>query len=178
MLDRRDSVSEIDQLLDRLESYAESSPWYLPNKIVIKDDEFFKITQRIREMLPQELAEAKRVLERRDLILKNAQEEHKRIIETAEKRLEDMTQEHHISVEAQHWAERHVDKARQEAKSVKREALQYTVDLLADMEKQFNTTLTTLQKGRAYLEEEINDELAQAAAAVEPDTPQNPPSTG
>jgi cell division septum initiation protein DivIVA len=164
-LELRDSVSEIDKLLDELESYAEKSPWYLPNKIVIKDEDFFRITQRIRELMPAELADSRKVLEKRDLILKNAQEEHRRIIETAEKRLEDMTREDQVVVAAQSFAERLVEKARLEAAGVKREALQYTAELLADMEKQFGTTLVTLQKGRAYLEQEINSEMAQNEAA-------------
>ena len=166
-LELRDAVSEIDRLLDELESFAEKSPWYLPNKIVIKDEEFFKITQRIRELMPAELAEARKVLEKRDLIMKNAQEEHKRIIETAEKRLEDMTREDQVVVAAQSFAERLLDKAKLEAHGVKREALVYTAELLADMEKQFQATLVTLEKGRIYLEQEINASIAANQGAAE-----------
>jgi cell division septum initiation protein DivIVA len=166
-------VSEIDRLLDELESYAEKSPWYLPGKIVIKDEEFFKITQRIRELMPAELADARKVIEKRDLIMKNAQEEHKRIIETAEKRLEDMTREDQVAVAAQSYAQRLVDKARLEAHGVKREALQYTAELLADMEKQFQATLVTLEKGRMYLEQEI-----KSSAVGENDGPPEPADAG
>jgi hypothetical protein len=164
-LELRDAVSEIDRLLDELESYAEKSPWYLPGKIVIKDEEFFKITQRIRELMPAELAESRKVLEKRDLIMKNAQEEHKRIIDTAGKRLEDMTRQDQVVIAAQSYAERLVEKARLEAHGVKRDALTYTAELLADMEKQFQATLVTLEKGRIYLEQEIN---ASVVSAEEP----------
>lgn len=170
MLDPSSTASSIERLLDDLESYAEKSPWWAANKIVIPDNHFFEIVQKIRELMPQEVAEARKLLEKRDLILKNAQEEHKRIMETAERRLEEMTREHEVAVAAQHWAERHVGKAQLEAQSVKREALQYTAELLADMEKQFGETLVTLQRGRAFLEQEIQagvatDEMAGAEAA-------------
>jgi hypothetical protein len=164
MLESNSTVSSIERLLDELESYAEKSPWYMQHKIVIPDEQFFQIMQQIRELMPQEVSEAKKLLEKRDLILKNAQEEHKRIMETAEKRLEDMTREHEVAIAAQHWAERHVGKARLEAQAVKRDALQYTAELMADMEKQFMQTLTTLQKGRAYLEAEINNDVASNEA--------------
>jgi vacuolar-type H+-ATPase subunit H len=167
MLEASSAVSSIEQLLDELESFAEKSPWYMQHKIVIPDERFFEIMQRVRELMPQEVSEAKKLLEKRDLILKNAQEEHKRIMETAEKRLEDMTREHEVALAAQHWAERHVGQARLEAQAVKREALQYTAELLADMEKQFGQTLATLQKGRAYLEAEISNDVSANDAEIE-----------
>jgi hypothetical protein len=165
MLETNSTVSNIERLLDELESFAEKSPWFMQHKIVIPDDRFFEIMQQVRELMPQEVSEAKKLLEKRDLILKNAQEEHKRIMETAEKRLEEMTSQHEVAVAAQHWAERHVGKARLEAQAVKRDALQYTIELMSDMEKQFTQTLATLQKGRAYLEAEINSAVAENEAA-------------
>lgn len=167
MLERKDPVSEIEKLLDELESFAEKSPWYLPNKIAIRDEDFFRITQRIRELLPTELAEAKSTLEKRDLILKNAQEEHKRIIDAAEKRLDDLTSEDQVVVAARQNAERMIEKAKLEAESVKRDALLYTADLLADMEKQFNQTIIAVQKGRQFLESELNQQVSQNLAAVD-----------
>jgi hypothetical protein len=167
MLERKDPVSEIEKLLDELESFAEKSPWYLPNKIAIRDEDFFRITQRVRELLPTELAEAKSTLEKRDLILKNAQEEHKRIIDAAEKRLDDLTSEDQVVVAARQHAERMIEKAKLEAESVKRDALLYTADLLADMEKQFNQTIIAVQKGRQFLESELNQQVSQNLAAVE-----------
>jgi hypothetical protein len=161
MLETNSTVSNIERLLDELESFAEKSPWYMQHKIVIPDEQFFQIMQQIRELMPQEVSEAKKLLEKRDLILKNAQEEHKRIMETAEKRLEDMTRQDQVALAAQAFAERLVEKARLEAQAVKRDALQYTAELLADMEKQFGQTLVTLQKGRAYLEAEINNEVTE-----------------
>jgi cell division septum initiation protein DivIVA len=167
MLERKDPVSEIEKLLDELESFAEKSPWYLPNKIAIRDEDFFRITQRVRELLPTELAEAKSTLEKRDLILKNAQEEHKRIIDAAEKRLDDLTSEDQVVVAARQHAERMIEKAKLEAESVKRDALLYTADLLTDMEKQFNQTIIAVQKGRQFLESELNQQVSQNLAAVE-----------
>lgn len=167
----KDPISEIDQLIDELESFAEKSPWYIPNKIVIRDEDFFRITQRIRELLPAELAEARSMLNKRDLILKNAQEEHRRILSSAERRLEDLTSEEQVVVVAQQQAEALIQAARQEAEALKRDALLYTTELLEDMERQFGQTISSIQKGRQFLEAEISQQVEENLADSEPAGP-------
>lgn len=162
----KDPISEIDQLIDELESFAEKSPWYIPNKIVIRDEDFFRITQRIRELLPAELAEARSMLSKRDLILKNAQEEHRRILDSAERRLEDLTSEERVVVVAQQQAEAILQAARREAEALKRDALVYTTELLEDMERQFNQTIASIQKGREFLESEIGQQIEENLASA------------
>jgi len=162
----KDPISEIEQLLEELESYADKSPWYLPNKTVVKDEDFFRIIQRIRELLPAELAEAKTMLSKRDLILKNAQEEHRRILDSAERRLEDLTSEEHVVLAAQQEAELILEGALREAESLKRDALLYTTELLEDMEQQFMQTVSSIQKGREFLEGEISEQVEQNLADV------------
>jgi cell division septum initiation protein DivIVA len=163
MPEPRDTVSEVERLLDELESYAEKSPWYLPNKVAIRDEDFFRITQRIRELLPTELTEARAMLEKRDMILRNAQEEHKRIIESAEKRLEDLIAEDRVVVAARQEAERIVQRGRVDADGLKREALEYTAGMLADLEKQFGQTIVQIKNGRELLGRQIGETAAPAA---------------
>jgi hypothetical protein len=160
----RDPISEVERLLEELETFAEKSPWYMPNKVVIKDDDFFRITHRIRELLPSELAEARQLLEKREAILKNAQEEHRRILESAERRMEEMVSQEQVVVAAQREAERVIDRAKVEGETVKRDALLYTSELLEDMEKQFQQTLQTVAKGKQFIE----SELSKGAAASIP----------
>lgn len=162
----KDPLNEIELLLDELESFAEKTPWYLGNRIAISDEDFFRITRNIRELLPQELGEARKILEKQDLILKNAKEEHKRIIETAERRLEDLTNEEQVVIIARQQAEHIREKARMEGEGLKRDALLYTTELLEDMERQFIETVETLQKGRAILESEIGKAVQENMDAV------------
>lgn len=161
-----DPISEVERLLEELESYAEKSPWYMPNKVVIRDEDFFRITHRIRELLPSELAEARQLLEKREAILKNAQEEHKRILESAERRMEDMLSQEQIVIAARQEAERLIAKARGEGENMKRDALMYTADLLEDMEKQFQQTLQTVVKGKQFIEAELGQGRSPAPAAA------------
>jgi hypothetical protein len=103
----KDPLTEVERLIDELEAFAEKpSPFWKPNHILVRDEDFFRITQRLREALPGELVEARSTLEKRDLILRNAQEEHKRILDTAERRLEDLISDEQVVIAAQREAER------------------------------------------------------------------------
>jgi len=170
MPEQRDSVTEIERLIDELESFAEKSPWYLPNKVAIRDEDFFRITQRVRELMPTELSEARQMLDQRDAILRNAQEEHRRIIESAEKRLEDLTSQERVVIASRQEAERIIAKARQDAEQLQQDALKYTADLLADMEQEFTQTLAQIRKGREFLSQQLGQAVApvEASAAAVP----------
>jgi hypothetical protein len=155
----KDPINEVERLIDELESFADQpARWHWigsQGMIHIKDEDFFRITTRLREALPQELIDARQTLEKRDLIIGNAQAEHKRILETAERRLEDLISEDQVVIAAQREAERIIERAHAEGNDIKRDALAYTAELLEDMEKQFGQTLTTVQKGRRYIESEL-----------------------
>jgi hypothetical protein len=172
----RDPVSEIERLLDELEAFAEKSPWYLPNKIAIRDEDFFRITQRVRELLPSELSEARRMIEQRDTIMRNAQDEHKRIIESAEKRLEDLTSEEKVVITARMHAEKILDEASQQAAALRQDALKYTASLLASLEQDFNKTLVEIQRGREFLAKEIGQDGHEQAGAADAGA-ESPPAT-
>lgn len=172
MAEHKDPVNEIERLIDELESFAEKSPWYLPSKIVIRDEDFFRITQRIRELLPSELAEASKLLSKRDLILKNAQDEHRRILESAEERLRSLTSEEQIVVAAREEAEKIMKNALAKSEELKREALVYTAELLTDMEQQFQQTMASIRKGREFLEEEITEQVETNLSGVPADGPE------
>jgi valyl-tRNA synthetase len=168
MVEGTDPQKQIEELIDELESYAEKSPWYLPNKIVIPDEEFFRLTQTIREILPTELSEAKSMLAKRDLILKNAQEEHRRIMESAERRLEDLTSEEQVVVVARQQSERIVEQANLEAETIRRDALSYTAELLAEFEKRVRVVLGEIEKGKVFAQQQLADRMDSDLDADEP----------
>lgn len=168
MAEGTDAQKQIEELIDELESYAERSPWYLPNKIVIPDEEFFRLTQTIREILPTELSEAKSMLAKRDLILKNAQEEHRRIMESAERRLEDLTSEEQVVVVARQHAERIIEQANLEAETIQRDALSYTAELLGEFENRVRTVLGEIEKGRAFAQQQLADRMDAEEIDEEP----------
>jgi len=151
MVDDIERIRSIEQLLDELEGYAQKTPFFFPHRIVIPDQEFFRICMALREALPVVLKEAQQVIKERDSFVENAKREHRRILETAQQRMQELVSEDVIVREAQHEAERILSAAREEAEETKREALMYTDDLLEKLADSFSSTLETVSNGRKMI---------------------------
>ena len=151
MVNDLERVRGIEKLLDELESYAQKTPFFFPHRIVIPDQEFFRICMNLRESLPGVLKEAQRIVNERDSFIENAKREHRKILETAEKRMREMVSEDVIVREAQHESEQIIQAAREEAEDTKREALMYTQELLEQLGESFSNTLQTVTNGRKLI---------------------------
>jgi hypothetical protein len=68
---------------------------------------------------------------------------------------------------ARERAEQIVQEARGSAESIKRDALSYTVELLQDMEEQFEKTLLTVKNGRKFVEAEISKQVDENLSSVQ-----------
>jgi len=151
MVDDIERIRTIEKLLDELESYAQKTPFFFPHRIVIPDQEFFRICMALRDGLPGVLKEAQHVVKERDSFIENAKREHRKILETAEQRMRELVSEDVIVREAQHEAERILAAAREEGEETKREALIYTDELLEKLSESFGNTLQTVNNGRRMI---------------------------
>jgi cell division septum initiation protein DivIVA len=168
MVDEKDRLNAVERLLDELEGYAQKSTFFLPHKILIPDQEFFRICMELREAIPTVLKEAQEIVRQRDTYLDNAKREHRRILETAETRVRDIVSEEAIVREAQFEADRLLDAAREDAADLKREALMYTDDLLQKLHENFNGTLETIGNGRKLIRHFLESGSGEAAEEGEP----------
>lgn len=168
MVDEKDRLNAVERLLDELEGYAQKSTFFLPHKILIPDQEFFRICMELREAIPTVLKEAQEIVRQRDTYLDNAKREHRRILETAETRVRDIVSEEAIVREAQFEADRIIDSAREDAADLKREALMYTDDLLQKLHENFNGTLETIGNGRKLIRHFLESGSGEAAEEGEP----------
>jgi hypothetical protein len=160
MATTRDPLGMVERLIDELQAYSDASPggvagWFTQGKVVVPDEEFFRILHDIRENLPSELSEARQMLEKRDLIIRNAQEEHRRIMESAERRLEEMVSREQVVVAAEAEAQRIIGESKRRAEQIGRDALKYSDEQLAGLEAQFNQALQTVKKGRDFIAAEL-----------------------
>ena len=48
MTDERERLDTIERLLEELEGFAQKSSFWLPHKIIIPDQEFFRICMELR----------------------------------------------------------------------------------------------------------------------------------
>jgi vacuolar-type H+-ATPase subunit H len=144
--------------MDELEGFAQKSSFLLPHKILIPDQEFFRICMELRETIPAVLKEAQEIVGERDNIIENAKREHRRILQTAEDRMRDMVSDEAVVREAQYEAERVVSNARTQAEELKRESLIYTDENLAKLSDSFAQVLESVNNGRKLIKRLIEDE--------------------
>jgi len=163
MVDERERLETIGRLLDELEGFAQKSSFLLPHKILIPDQEFFRICMELREAIPAVLKEAQEIVGERDNIIENAKREHRRILQTAEDRLREMISEESIVREAQYEAERLLGNAREQADDMKRESLIYTDENLSKISDAFSQVLETVTNGRKLIKRLIEGEQSDKA---------------
>jgi cell division septum initiation protein DivIVA len=158
MVDERERLETIGRLMDELEGFAHKSSFLLPHKILIPDQEFFRICMELRETIPAVLKEAQAIVSERDNIIENAKREHRRILQTAEDRMRDMVSDEAVVREAQYEAERLVSNAQTQADELRRESLIYTDENLAKLSDSFSQVLESVNNGRKLIKRLIEDE--------------------
>jgi len=104
------------ELLDMLEAHvAEGRRVVFSNRIMVDEGEFMAIIDQLRDSIPAEIQQARRVLQDRQQIILEAQEEAKRIIATAKERQEYLVSQHGITAEARYRGEDAIREARERA---------------------------------------------------------------
>lgn len=140
----------LDDLLNLLE---ESKELPLVNKTIVEKSQVVDIVDEIRANLPQETRQAKAIVSDRTKILNTAREEAETIISVAEKRRNDMLNENAIIVQARDEAERIVQEATEQARSVRHAANKYVDDLMARTEEALAANLADFQNKRRTVTE-------------------------
>ena len=137
---------DIQHLLDRLETLLSDSRRF-GGKLIVDAQRSWDLIDQMRISIPEEVRQAQRVNQERDRIIAQAKEEAGRIIELARLEAEKLTQEHSIARQAEELAGTIEARARREADGVQREADEYVMEVLAQLETDLARTLTVVRNG-------------------------------
>ena len=151
---------DIQHLLDRLETLLGDSR-RIGGKLIVDAQRSWDLIDQMRISIPEEVKHAQRVNQERDRIIAQAKEEAGRIIELARQEAARLTEEHSIARQAQELSATIEARARREAGFVQREADQYVVEVLGQLEADLARTLTVVRNGIERLQ--IERELQNAA---------------
>lgn len=134
-------------LLDEVEQFIENSR-RLPftEKVIIDADQLLDYLDQIREALPSEVEEAKRIYRDRERIMKEAREEAEQLLEETRARMARMVENHEVSRQAQGMAEEVVAQARQLAKEIRQGANEYADEVLKKIEEVLEQAAANLEK--------------------------------
>jgi len=148
-------IIEILALVDQLEKLVNGG-WRVPfsAKTVIDENAFFEIVDEMRVSIPQEIKQAKELLQEREKVLAAATEESERIVEGAREDAARLVDEHEIMAAARADAEGIKAQARREMEEVRAGADEYAVGVLGELESQLASLLQTTANGLAKLKKE------------------------
>jgi F0F1-type ATP synthase membrane subunit b/b' len=130
---------------------AKSMP--LSANALVGRDELVQVLEEALRQLPDELRHARWMLRERDDFLSKTQREAEEILEASRVQAEGMVQRGEIVRQAQHAAQRVLDRAHDESRRLRREAEEYCDRKLANFEDLLERTAKTVHSGRRKLQE-------------------------
>jgi len=157
---------DIQHLVDRLEELIdEGRHVWLTKMTMIDEERALEIIDQMRISIPEEIEKANRVLNQRDRILAQANEEAARIIDLAREKAETLIQRDAITQAAQNRAANIIEQARQEAEQMRADADNYVLEVLREFETHLVKTLSIVRNG---INKIVQDREAARARAAEP----------
>jgi F0F1-type ATP synthase membrane subunit b/b' len=141
---------DILHLVDRLEDLFNDSrpilPW-ITHSVLVDEDRMLDLIDQMRVSIPEEVKKAQQILVQRDRILAQAQEESNRILSLAREKSEQLAERDVITQAAQARADQIVAQARAESETTRRDADEYVLETLTNMEIELDRLLTQVRNG-------------------------------
>lgn len=140
-------MSKFDQIISEMEELIEgSSPFPLSStKIVVIKDEIEELISELRLKTPDEIKRYQKLLEQKDTILNDANAQARSIIEAAQIHTNELVNEHEIMQRAYAEGQMYIDQAKMEAENILNKAVEdantirfnaikYTDDMLSKLQ--------------------------------------------
>lgn len=108
----------------------------MSSKTMLDEDEFLDIVDQMRIAIPEEIRQSKKIVQDRDRVIAQAQEEATRILELAKEDAARLVNEHALSRSAQDHAQNIEKQARDTALATRLGADAYAAQTLADLQAQ------------------------------------------
>lgn len=161
---------DILQLIDRLEElFNEARAVPFTHNVVVDEDRMLEVIDQMRIVIPEEVKKANQVLSQRERFLAQAQEEADRTIALARDRAEQFAAKDNIVVEATRRAEQILAQARADAEATRRDADDYVVDTLVQLQDTMEKILNQVRNGVITVQQ---DQLRKASVASSPPMPE------
>jgi len=142
-------VADIMQLVDRMEEIVTSGMRVpLSNRIMVEEEEFLSIIDQLRLSVPQEIKQARRVVQERQQILGTAQDEAAKILSVAKERAEYLMNEQGLINEAKSRSEEILRQAKDGSKRSMGEVDVYALQILTQLEQALQQNLQQIQQAK------------------------------
>ena len=140
-------MSRIEEIINELEEYFDNCKYQpLSNtKIIVNKDEVEEMLEELKASTPDEIKRYQKMISNKDAILQDARDKSEQMLAETRERVQEMVSEHAIMQEAyaqsnevvtiaSNQAQEILDKATADAEALKTSAVQYTDNLLENVQ--------------------------------------------
>lgn len=126
---------DIQFLIDRLDGMMQQSRRsFIGGKVQVDENEMQQIVDQMRASIPNEIKQARRVLQERENIIKSAQDEAEQIVTFARQQAEYLTSEHGLLQEAKVRSEGVIREANDQKEMVINEARHFALEAIISVD--------------------------------------------
>jgi len=146
---------DILHLIDQLEElFNESKSFWLTNEVMIKEDRQIDLIDQMRLAVPEEVKQSKQIINQKERILAQAQEEATRTINLAREKSIEMVERDGIVEAARIKADQIIKRAEEQSNMMKRDADEYAIETLKELRNELGKILNQVTNGINALEGE------------------------
>ena len=142
------------QLLDDLETAVTHGRRFPgSNRVSVDSQQVINLIDELRVSLPVELQQARRVVQERQQIVVDAQDEARRILASAQERANYLVSQAGVLSEARQVSEQRLREADENARRTEQGVSQFALSVINDVEQSLKAQLIELDRARATLRE-------------------------
>ena len=143
----------VEELLELMEETLEEGTAvpFSPSKRIVDVDRMRDIIDEVRNNLPDEIRDSKKIVADREQIIKGARAESENIIKQAEERARGLVSDQEITKRAQQRAVEILTAAQQQAKEISRSATTYCETILKNSEEVLAHSVSDIKNTRMNL---------------------------
>lgn len=139
---------DILHLVDRLEEvFNEGRPIPLTRKLAVDEDRVLELIDQMRVSIPDEVKKAQQILNQRDKILAQSQEEADRTVKLAQEKAAQMVEREALVEQAKVRAQEVLRQAQADADGIRADADDYVLDTLTRLETETARSLQQIRNG-------------------------------
>ena len=148
----------VEELLELMEETLEEGTAvpFSPSKRIVDVDRMRDIIDEVRNNLPDEIRDSKKIVADREQIIKGARAESENIIKQAEERARGLVSDQEITKRAQQRAVEILTAAQQQAKEISRSATTYCETILKNSEEVLARSVSDIKNTRMNLRSEAS----------------------
>lgn len=144
-MDLLNALNELEELIET------SGKIPLTRKVVINEDRILDLLDRIRTTIPEEIRQAKWIIQEREKVMNDSQKEALRLLEEAQKQVEKQADESEMVRKAKDMAEQIVARAEANAMELREGAKSYADNILTNLMDSLDKLLSEVEQGRSEL---------------------------